>query len=257
MPPRKVPLPPPKARERRASAVRKSFVEPGENDLFDDDDEPAAKVARRAAPATEPAAASSLASSGAPVTSASAAERLLAGETPLERCAVALDYLSSLDAEGWFQQPVTDDIAPGYSEFVQEPMDLSTVRTKLADGEYGTDDELVVARFADDVRLIYRNAVTFNWQPDNIVGASAVVGLTGFERILPLVVEGKQARGAGQIVRKAVRTRAPRERAARRSDDEAHRRLVAFVEACGGHAGQLEGWRTHTDERMDGHSAGI
>ena len=74
------------------------------------------------------------------MTSANAAERLLAGETLHERCGIALDYLSHLDAEGWFQQPVTDDIAPGYSEFVQEPMDMSTVRTKLADGEYGTDD---------------------------------------------------------------------------------------------------------------------
>ena len=158
MPPRKVPLPPPKERERRASAVRKSFVEPGENDLFDETDEPVAKVAR-AAPKESASAASSSAPAGPPITSARAAERLLAGETPLERCAIALDYLSSLDAEGWFQEPVTDEIAPGYSEFVQEPMDLGTVRQKLTDGEYGTDDG-VVARFAADVRLVYRNAVT-------------------------------------------------------------------------------------------------
>ena len=58
-----------------------------------------------------------------------------------------------------FLTPVTDEIAPGYSESVQEPMDLGTVRQKLTDGEYGTDDG-VVARFAADVRLVYRNAVT-------------------------------------------------------------------------------------------------
>ena len=106
-------------------------------------------------------------------------------------------------------------------------------------------------------RTIPPYARSFNWQPGNIVGAAAVAGLSGFERIFPLISEGSRARGASTIVRKAaVRTRAPREKQARRSDEEAHRRLVAFVEACGGSAALLSGWRTHTDERMDGNSAG-
>lgn len=168
MPPRRTPLPPPIQRERRASAA-KSFREPSENDVWapdsDDESKPAAKRAKGSTPkfGTPLAAPASAGGSGSTAPSTHAAERLLAAESLHERCALAVEFLSELDVDGWFAEPVTDEIAPGYSEFVSEPMDLSTIKSKLEAGEYtgdGADDEAAVDAFASDVRLLYRNAVT-------------------------------------------------------------------------------------------------
>jgi hypothetical protein len=41
-----------------------------------------------------------------------------------------------LDAQKIFQQPVTDEIAPGYSRVVKQPMAFEVMRTKLKRGEY-------------------------------------------------------------------------------------------------------------------------
>lgn len=40
------------------------------------------------------------------------------------------------DKEGIFQDPVTDLIAPGYSLIIKDPMDLSTMKTKIDSNEY-------------------------------------------------------------------------------------------------------------------------
>ena len=109
--------------------------------------------------------------------------------------------------------------------------------------------------------LVSRLCRSYNWQPDNVVAAAAVTGLSGFERIWPLVLEGRDARGAGALARKTAGGKRevpglPREKRQRQSDDDAHRKLVAFVEACGGHADLLTGWTTHTDERREGTTAG-
>jgi bromodomain-containing protein 7/9 len=51
------------------------------------------------------------------------------------RLAECLDYLHRLisrkDKEDIFQLPVTDDIAPGYSTIIKNPMDLSTMKKKI------------------------------------------------------------------------------------------------------------------------------
>ena len=88
--------------------------------------------------------------------SLSSAERLFGGETPIDRCSIALDILAEVDHDGWFAEPVTDDIAPGYSEYVDEPIDFSTIQDKLKTGSYGDQ----IDGFVEDVRLLYRNAVT-------------------------------------------------------------------------------------------------
>ena len=150
---------PPFAKRQRRQSAPKAFKEPGLDDLFDESEEP--EVVKKAVPA---AAAAPLVG---PVT---ATARILTGETQHARCMLALDFLAELDIDGWFAEPVTDEIAPGYSEYVSEPMDVSTIRSKLEAGSYGDE----VDAFADDVRLVYCNAVTYNWQPDNVVGASAV-----------------------------------------------------------------------------------
>ncbi|KAI0932453.1 hypothetical protein AcW2_001080 [Taiwanofungus camphoratus] len=46
---------------------------------------------------------------------------------------------------------------PHYPKIIKKPMDLSTIRRKLQDGEYATPD-----KFRDDFKLMIRNSLTFN-----------------------------------------------------------------------------------------------
>ena len=83
-------------------------------------------------------------------------QRIIAEATPMARARVALNCLRELDMEGWFHDPVDEELAPGYAECISEPMDFSTIGAKLSDGAYDGSMEDVFA----DMRLVFRNAVT-------------------------------------------------------------------------------------------------
>ena len=53
------------------------------------------------------------------------------------------------------------EMLPGYHDVVKQPMDLSTIKTKLNEGMYGENPEA----FAADVRLVWKNCMTYN-NPD-------------------------------------------------------------------------------------------
>jgi hypothetical protein len=60
--------------------------------------------------------------------------------------------------QAWpFLQPVDISQAPGYTEIVKKPMDLSTMEKKLNDGLY-TSKEL----FLEDFNLIVKNCLIYN-----------------------------------------------------------------------------------------------
>ncbi|XP_044010764.1 bromodomain-containing protein 7 isoform X2 [Aphidius gifuensis] len=84
----------------------------------------------------------------------------IAERTPLQRL---LEYLlRSLeirDPEQFFAWPVTDSIAPGYSEIIRYPMDFSTMKQKIIDNNYTTLNE-----FISDFKLMCDNAMTYNHQ---------------------------------------------------------------------------------------------
>lgn len=65
-----------------------------------------------------------------------------------------------------FRVPVDPvrDHAANYRDIVTQPMDLTTMRRKLADGHYNTARE-----FTDDFRLICDNAIKFNG-PNSMYG---------------------------------------------------------------------------------------
>ncbi|XP_019086767.1 PREDICTED: transcription factor GTE9-like isoform X1 [Camelina sativa] len=77
----------------------------------------------------------------------------------MKQCEILLKRLMS-HQHGWlFKSPV--DVVklniPDYFSIIKHPMDLGTVKTKLTSGTYLTPSE-----FSADVRLTFRNAMTYN-----------------------------------------------------------------------------------------------
>ncbi|PAA82222.1 hypothetical protein BOX15_Mlig000085g2, partial [Macrostomum lignano] len=82
------------------------------------------------------------------------------------------------DVNGIFAKPVTDDIAPRYSEIITNPMDLSTIRSKIDSNQYAN-----VADFRGDFRLMCQNAMTYN-TPDTIFYEEADKLMTEGDRLM-------------------------------------------------------------------------
>ena len=199
---------------------------------------------------------------------AAAPKHRLSHGTLLRRAENAVDLLQKQDGGFFFAEPVTDDIVPGYSEAIDQPMDLSTVRAKLKSGDYGFghagdgDDGAGLALFASDIRLIYLNALTFNWQPGHEVAVAAKHGLTVFETHLPLLAETpKPASGAAGSPKEVAAAAKPERKAGpvvrtKPDDEKMIRRLREFVVHCGGNMRQTEGWYAKTESRTSGTTEG-
>lgn len=68
-----------------------------------------------------------------------------------------LKALEKRDPHQFFAWPVTDDIAPGYSSIISNPMDFSTIRQKIEQNQYAMMQE-----FSDDFQLMCDNAIKYN-----------------------------------------------------------------------------------------------
>lgn len=69
----------------------------------------------------------------------------------------ALNGLRKLEDSWVFEDPVTEDIAPGYFDVVEKPMDYSTVEKKIEKGSYVGKEEFIA-----DVELIFNNCKDYN-----------------------------------------------------------------------------------------------
>lgn len=78
-----------------------------------------------------------------------------------------LGLLEKKDTQQFFAWPVSDDIAPGYSNIIANPMDFFTMRTKIDDNRYQT-----LTEFNDDFKLICLNAIQYN-QEDTVYHIAA------------------------------------------------------------------------------------
>lgn len=67
-----------------------------------------------------------------------------------------------LDTHSFFKDPVTDEIAPGYSTIITTPMCFNNMKQKCDQMQYSTIEDL-----AHDFNLICSNCMTFNL-PDTI-----------------------------------------------------------------------------------------
>lgn len=68
-----------------------------------------------------------------------------------------LKAVEKRDVQNFFAWPVTDNIAPGYSHIISNPMDFSTMRQKIEDNLYPSLQE-----FIGDFRLMCTNALEYN-----------------------------------------------------------------------------------------------
>lgn len=157
---------------------RKRPREPGEPGVPTDDEAPPAKRKAEEIPTapiamvTTPKAAIPLraVSDGDLATSRARRERHNPDDewSALQRC---LDFfqrtLQKKDLNGIFAFPVTDAIAPGYSNIIQNPMDFSTMKRKIENNEYET-----ILEYKKDFKLMLDNCMMYN-HPETIYSKEA------------------------------------------------------------------------------------
>lgn len=89
-----------------------------------------------------------------------------------------LPELEKKDVNNFFQLPVNDAFAPGYSRIIHNPMDFSTIRMKIEEGRYDT-----LSKFRSDFSLICTNCMLYN-MPDTVYHKAAKKLLQQGQRIL-------------------------------------------------------------------------
>jgi hypothetical protein len=125
------------------------------------------------------------------------AQRLSA---PLKKCAELLKEMSKHPHAIWFLEPV-DHIKlniPDYPLIVTQPMDFSTIRKRVEGNLYDTEHA-----FAEDMRLVFRNAINFNTARDNVVHIAAREMSSRFEdrfRVLTTQLGGLNTYSAAAIL---------------------------------------------------------
>lgn len=106
------------------------------------------------------------------VTPKKTSKRLAKELTP---CRMLIDELEEQEESWPFLLPVNTKQFPTYRKIIRWPMDLSTVKKKLIDGQYKSRED-----FCSDIRLIFNNCETFN-EDDSPVGKAGHGMRTYFE----------------------------------------------------------------------------
>nr|XP_045002807.1 bromodomain adjacent to zinc finger domain protein 2B isoform X19 [Jaculus jaculus] len=82
----------------------------------------------------------------------------------LALCSMILTEMETHEDAWPFLLPVNLKLVPGYKKVIKKPMDFSTIREKLSNGQYSN-----LETFALDVRLVFDNCETFN-EDDSDIG---------------------------------------------------------------------------------------
>lgn len=114
----------------------------------------------------------------------------------LLKCGDLLRELNKLPTSVYFSKPV-DPVAlniPDYPVLITTPMDFQTIGTKLQGNEY-----LSPLNFAEDVRLVFKNAITYNQLKDNPVHIAAREMSMRFEERYKALMQSMHSKQAGSV----------------------------------------------------------
>ena len=112
------------------------------------------------------------------------------------KCSEILKDLSRQSHAVWFNQPV-DYVAlkiPDYPTIIKEPMDFSTIQRNLDNHFYKSPEA-----FSEHVRLVFKNAITYNTMRDNPVHIAARELSNRFEDRYRQLMSQLTAQGYGQV----------------------------------------------------------
>lgn len=91
-----------------------------------------------------------------------------------------LKAIEKRDPQQFFAWPVTDNIAPGYSSIISQPMDFSTMRQKIEDNMYTKMHDFIA-----DFKLMCTNAMEYNHVDTVYYKASKKLLHAGLKLMLP------------------------------------------------------------------------
>ena len=97
---------------------------------------------------------------------------VILSESFTEVAKAVLTKMSRHDTYSVFAEAVTEEEAPGYYEIISQPMDMSTMWTKVDKGSYGRGVEAARA-FYDDFLLMFDNCYKFNDEDGEVVEEAA------------------------------------------------------------------------------------
>ncbi|KAL7301259.1 hypothetical protein TKK_0005999 [Trichogramma kaykai] len=107
--------------------------------------------------------------------------RKIAEKTPLQRLLEhLLRSMEKRDPQQFFAWPVTDNIAPGYSTIITNPMDFSTIKQKIDDNNYQCLND-----FVSDFKTMCNNAMTYNHQDTIYYKTAKKLLHTGLKMVTP------------------------------------------------------------------------
>jgi len=68
-----------------------------------------------------------------------------------------LEEMKESDPQNLFRNPVTDEIAPGYSKIIKKPMSIVNMEEKVESDDYASVND-----WYDDVKLMFKNCIDYN-----------------------------------------------------------------------------------------------
>ena len=162
------------------------------------------KPSKAAASSSSGAAAGSSSSGAAPglYRQDSASDRAHRLSFAMKKCSELVKEVGKHPQCVWFLEPV-DYLKlniPDYPLIVTRPMDFGTIKKRIEGGYYPADS---VEGFAEDVRLVFRNAITFNQSKDNVVHIAARAMSARFEdrfRVMTTQLAGVSAYSTAAIL---------------------------------------------------------
>jgi hypothetical protein len=123
-----------------------------------------------------------------------------------------------------FLHPVNVDEAPGYSDLIREPMDLSTVEKKAKTGLFDSD----LLAFVNQVNLIWKNCVLYNDPASTIADWARIMALFFQDKLTEAAsgfLSAKDWTKARNAMKKAIADLSPNQADDDRMNEDEHRNM--------------------------------